>query len=445
MAKILIVDDEVNIRKVLRGLLNKNGFDSITQAENGKDAFDLIQEENFDLIISDLNMPVMDGMQLFEKIKNEGIPFIILTAYGSIESAVAAVKSGVYDFIAKPFDEQNLINTVNKALKESVKGSLDLKAGSAEEFFFRTENKDILKIKENLDRVVKTKAGILIIGETGTGKGVLASIIHAQSPEKNAPLIKINCAAIPENLLESELFGYAKGAFTGAVTEKPGKFEMADGGTIFLDEIGELGMDLQAKLLTAIQEKETTRLGENKPRKVDIRIIAATNADMPALIAEKKFREDLFYRLNVVEYKIPPLRERKQDIPGLADYFAAKYAKEYDNPKKSFDAEASEHLCGYAWPGNVRELENVIQKLTIMEKENVVTKENLENYIKKEDAAYESGGATLFEAGKSEKAKLEAQLIKDAIAKTGGNKTKAAELLGISRRTLLYRVKEYGL
>ena len=414
MEKILIVDDEINIRKVLIGLLNRNGFNSITQAADGQEAVDLIGEESFDLIISDLNMPGMDGMQFFEKVKPEAIPFIILTAYGSIETAVSAVKKGVYDFIAKPFDEENLINTVKKALQESAREKLELAEGSAGEVFFKTSNKDMLRIKDNLDRVVKTRAGILIIGETGTGKGVLASIIHELSPEKAAPFIKINCAAIPANLLESELFGYAKGAFTGAVTDKPGKFEMADGGTLFLDEIGELSMDLQSKLLTAIQEKVTARLGENKPRKSDLRIITATNIDIPAAITSKKFREDLYYRLNVVEFKLPPLRERKDDIEGLTSYFAARYAKEYGTGRKTFDTGAAAALKNCAWPGNVRELENVVQKITIMEKDDAVTADTLRNYIR--DGGQAGAQETnLLDAGKAEKARKESGLIRDAV------------------------------
>jgi DNA-binding NtrC family response regulator len=445
MPKILVVDDEENIRKVLSGLLKKNGYTSVLTAADGIKALEIVNDDNIDLIISDIEMPAMDGLELFLKVKDTGIPFIILTAYGTIETAVNATKNGVYDFIAKPFDEKNLIDTVNKALREYGRNGLEISPGSIDELFFASTNEKIARIKENMNRVVNTRAGILILGETGTGKGLLANILHYLSPEKERPFIKINCSAIPENLIESELFGSMKGAFTGAVTDKPGKFETADGGTIFLDEIGELRMDLQVKLLSVIQEKELTRLGENKARKIDVRIIAATNIDIHAAIAEKKFREDLYYRLNVVEFTLPPLRERKDDILSITEYFTEKYSKEYSLQKKSFDPGARELLCGYRWPGNIRELENVIQKMLIMEKENVITEDVLKNYIKMADTAFEDAGASMIDAGKNERAKKEAELIKDALMKTDNNKTKAAELLGISRRMLLYRIKEYGI
>lgn len=445
MPQILVVDDEENIRKVIGGLLKKNGFTSITYAANGVEGYEAVEDENIDLIISDVNMPVMDGLALFEKVKERGIPFIILTAYGTIETAVNAIKNGVYDFIAKPFDEKNLIDTVKKALEENGKNSLELADGSVEDVFFRTSDAGLMKIKESLGRIVNTKAGILIIGETGTGKGLLAGIIHRASPERDKPLIKVNCSAIPDNLIESELFGYAKGAFTGAVSEKPGKFEMADGGTLFLDEIGELKPDMQSKLLSVLQEKEVTRLGENKVRKIDARIIAATNINIKEAIEQKKFREDLYYRLNIVEFKLPALRERKEDIASLTEFFTAKYAKEFGIKKKSFEAAAMEKMKNSTWPGNVRELENTVQKISIMEKEEVITAAVLDNYMRKEDKPLCAGEGTLIDAGREEKAKKECEMIKDALIKTANNKTKAAELLGISRRTLLYRIKEYGV
>ena len=444
MPIILVVDDEENIRKVIGGLLKKNGFTSITYAANGAEGYEAVEDENIDLIISDVNMPVMDGLALFEKVKDRNIPFIILTAFGTIETAVNAIKNGVYDFIAKPFDEKNLIDTVRKALEEKGKNSLELSDNGAEEIFFRTLDVTLLKIKESLGRVVSTRAGILIIGETGTGKGLLANIIHQASPDKDKPFIKVNCSAIPDNLMESELFGYVKGAFTGAGTDKPGKFELADGGTIFLDEIGELKPEMQSKLLSVLQEKEVTRLGEHKVRKIDVRIIAATNINIKEAILEKKFREDLYYRLNVVEFKLPALRERRNDIAVLTGFFAAKYAKEFGIKKKVFDPGAVEKFKNAPWPGNVRELENIVQKVSIMEKDEVITAEMLDNYMRASDKAVAAGG-TMIDAGREEKSKIEREMIKEALVKTGNNKTKAAEELGISRRTLLYRIKEYGI
>jgi DNA-binding NtrC family response regulator len=446
MPRILVVDDEENIRKVLSGLLNRNGFNDILFAADGRAALDIIEDNNIDLVISDINMPKMDGIALFEEVKDRDLIFIILTAYGSIETAVAAVKNGVYDFISKPFDESELVNTVKKALNMQDKKSADVSfAGGMEDIYFSSRHPAILEIKENLERVVKTRANILITGETGTGKGLLAGILHKNSPYAGTPLIKVNCAAIPANLMESELFGYKKGAFTGAGSDKPGKFELADSGTLFLDEIGELDFELQAKLLNAIQDREITRLGDVKPIKIDVRIISATNMKIKEAIAGKKFREDLFYRLNVVSFELPPLRERKQDIKNFTEYFNKKYSHEYGIKKKIFEDSAFAFLESCTFRGNIRELENAVQKIIIMEKENRITEETISKYMEREDAARDSAPATMLSAGKDEKAKREIELIKQALNTTGGNKTKAAEVLGISRRTLLYRIKEYGM
>ncbi|MCE5299313.1 MAG: sigma-54 dependent transcriptional regulator [Spirochaetia bacterium] len=443
MAKILVVDDEENIRKVLKGLLARNGYNDVLMAGDGLQAIETINDENIDLIISDVNMPNMDGLELFEEIGDTGIPFIILTAYGTIETAVNAVKNGVYDFLEKPFDEKNLIEVVNRALKERTGSGIKFSAGGLDELFFSSTNPAMEKIKENLGRVINTRAGILITGETGTGKGMLAGIIHSLSPEKDKPFIKINCAAIPANLMESELFGYARGAFTGVATDRPGKFELADGGTLLLDEIGEMSPELQAKILCVLQEKEVTRLGEGNPRKIDVRVVAATNINLKEAVAQKKFREDLYFRLNIIEFALPPVRDREDDIQGLVEYFAGKYAKEFGTKRKNFDIDSMEKMRQYPWPGNVRELENVVQKVTIMEKEDTITAAMLDNYLK--NTLYAAAGATMFDTGKEEKCRKEAALIRDALNKTGNNKTKAAELLGVSRRTLLYRIKEYGI
>ena len=443
MAKILIADDEENIRKVLKGLLAKNGYTDVLQAPDGLKALEIFHDENIDLIISDVNMPVMDGLEFFSRVKDSGVPFIVLTAYGTIETAVNAVKSGVYDFLPKPFDEQNLVDTVNKALKESGDKNPGAVSATIEEIFFSSAHPDILRIKHMLSRVINTRAGMLICGETGTGKGVLAGIIHGLSVDKTSPFIKVNCAAIPHGLIESELFGYVKGAFTGAALDKPGKFELADKGTIFLDEIGELSPEIQAKLLSVIQDREITRLGDVRARKVDARVIAATNIDIKAAIEAKKFREDLYYRLNIVEFTLPPLRERAGDIPALVKYFAGKYSAEFGTPEKEFDDGAVLKLKAYQWPGNVRELENIIQKISIMEKDGIITAGVLAGYLK--GAPSGEAVATMFEAGREEKARKEMELIRDALTRTQNNKTKASEILGISRRTLLYRLKEYAM
>ncbi|MFW6211225.1 MAG: sigma-54-dependent transcriptional regulator, partial [bacterium] len=343
MSAILVVDDERNIRRVLKGLLKKNGYDNILEACDGREALEITDENNIDLVISDINMPHMNGLEFFEKVKDRNFPFIVLTAYGTVETAVAAVKKGVYDFISKPFDEEELVNVVKKALDEKTMEEQEL--GFSDEIFdiyFDSENSEIKKIKESLPRVARTKANILITGETGTGKGLLACAVHSPGQQKDAPFIKVNCSAIPENLMESELFGYKRGAFTGAVVDKPGKFELADKGTIFLDEIGEMPYELQAKLLSVIQEKEITRLGGISPVKTDVRIIAATNMDVKKAVEEKLFREDLYFRLNVVAVELPALRDRTDDIVKFMDYFNKKYAAEYGLKPKKIDSRTIE-------------------------------------------------------------------------------------------------------
>jgi len=442
MAKILIADDEKNIREVLKRLLEKNNYKDIYLAEDGQQALEIIEDENIDLIISDINMPKMNGLELFEKVKNNNIPFIILTAFGTIEIAVNAIKNGVYDFISKPFNEAELTATIQKALDEYKRNSTEVSFDDdIESVFFDSKNEQILKIKEDLDKIKSIKVNILLLGETGTGKGLLANIIHILSNEKDKPFIKVNCAAIPENLIESELFGYVKGSFTGAFIDKPGKFEIASGGTIFLDEIGELNIDLQSKLLSVIQDKEITRIGDLKPRKVDVRIISATNVNLNDAVKEKKFREDLFFRLNVIEIKLPSLRDRKDDIIKFADFFIKKYTNQYNLKNKTLTEDAKKFLMEYKWPGNIRELENIVQKIIILETDNEIKKETIEKYLSTPKIESDS----IFKQAEEEKIKREIELIKNALQKTDGNRTKAAEILGISRRTLLYRIKEYNL
>jgi len=442
MAKILIVDDEKNIREVLKKLLEKNNYKDVYLAEDGQRALEIIEDENIDLIISDINMPKLNGLELFEKVRNNNIPFIILTAFGTIEIAVNAIKNGVYDFISKPFNESELIATIQKALNEYKKNSTEIFFDDEiENVFFDSQNEQILKIKEDLNKIKSIKVNVLLLGETGTGKGLLANMIHLSSNEKNKPFIKVNCAAIPENLIEAELFGYVKGSFTGAFIDKPGKFEIANGGTIFLDEIGELNIDLQAKLLSVIQDKEITRIGDTKPKKVDVRIISATNVNLNDAIKEKKFREDLYYRLNVIEIKLPPLRNRRDDIIKFAEFFIKKYATQYNLKNKTFTEETKKFILEYPWPGNIRELENIIQKIIILEPDDEIKKETIEKYL----SIPELENNSTFIKAEEEKIKKEIELIKNALQKTGGNRTKAAEILGISRRTLLYRIKEYNL
>ncbi len=446
MARILVVDDESNIRTVLKGLLIKNGFADVLTAENGSQAYDIFYDRAIDLIISDVNMPVMDGIKLFEKVRDSGVIFIIITAVGTIEMAVDLMKKGVYDFISKPFDETELVNTVRKALAGAgkIKKSLGV-SGGIEEVFFKSKNNDIELIRENIKRVAKTKAGVLITGETGTGKGLVANYIHKCGSENSAPFVHVNCAAIPSGLMEAELFGYKKGAFTGAVCDKPGKFELADKGTIFLDEIGELQPELQAKLLTVLQEKKCVRLGDIKPVSFDCRVIAATNIDIRKAVRDKNFREDLYFRLNVVGIEIPPLRARKDDIPEFVEFFNNKYCGEYEVDKKIFENDAIEYMKGCRFSGNIRELENVIQKVLVMEKEKRVGAQVIEKYLGKEEEIYDKEEIDLSEKMKDEKARVEEEIIRKALKETGGNRSEASKRLGISRRSLLYKLKEYGI
>jgi len=443
MAKLLIVDDEDNIRKVLKQLLARNGFTDIIEASDGVEALEKINDNEIDLVISDINMPRMDGIALYEKAKKLGPVFIILTAFGSIETAVNMVKSGVYDFISKPFDESELVNTVKKAVSERCSSEMEIQySGGIEKIFFQSRHPEIEKINSVIDRVATTGGPVFITGETGTGKGLLAGIIHEKSGRQGA-FIKVNCAAIPETLMESELFGYRKGAFTGAACDKPGKFELAAGGTIFLDEIGELPNELQAKLLAALQDKEINRLGDTKPVKIDARVIAATNINIKEAIEKKTFREDLYYRLNVVEFAVPPLRERGEDVGLFINFFNKKYSDEYGIAQKKFTPEAVEYISECRFSGNIRELENVIQKLLIMEKDAEVTEDIAARYLSK--AECKTDNSLMFRAGKDKKVEAEVSLIRQALEKTEGNRTKAAEILGVSRRTLLYRIKEYGI
>jgi len=340
----------------------------VETAENGAAALSILEEKDIATIISDLQMPEMDGLELFNKIKPLQIPVIIITAFGTIERAVDAMKQGVFDFISKPFDEDNLVQVTRKALSVYNQSRKDA-GGGLDQIFFNSENDHIKRIQDQVQQVVRTNTSILLTGESGTGKGVLADLIHQASPQAKNPFIKINLAAIPENLLESELFGFEKGAFTGAVTAKPGKFELAHQGTLFLDEVGELPLLLQSKILTAIQDKEITRVGDLTSKQLDCRLVFATNRDLQQAVSDKSFREDLYYRLNVIEFKLPPLRERLNDIPPLVGFFNDRYANEFNLPAKTYEKSAFSVLQTHSFPGNIRELENIVQKVILIEKD----------------------------------------------------------------------------
>lgn len=455
--KVLLVDDDDNMRIAIQTTIERMGI-TVTTAENGKEGLDYALKENFDLIISDMRMPIMDGETFFKMLKSSGIQTKVcfVTAYGTVDSAVKLIKEGAFDYILKPFAPE--------VIEELIRRVFDLSENpqSIEEkktIFRSPYMSQIFSIAKD---VADSEATVLITGESGTGKEVLARFIHDNSKRKGE-FIAINCAAIPESLIESELFGYERGAFTGAVNRKEGKFELAKGGTLLLDEIGEIPINLQAKLLRVLQEKEIERLGGTKKQKIDVRIIATTNRNLKDEIKKGNFREDLFYRLNVINIEIPPLRERKEDIEALSLFFTEKYCTINKKPLKKLTKEASEVLKNYDWPGNVRELEHTIERAVILSKDQFLTPLNLfihgitvNSYseylshrvhlpvdeIVSSDTTIESERPVQQLHG-VKIADMERELILNTLKDTKGNRTKAAEILGITVRTLRNKLNEY--
>jgi len=454
--RVLIVDDDENMRMGMTETVKRMGI-SVDEAENGKIGFDMAMKKEYDLIISDMRMPEVDGLGMFKMLKTAGIntPVCFVTAYGTVNSAVEALKMGAYDYILKPFSLD--------VIEELVKRTFHLKRSG---FTSRVEHKGAIFRSSYMTKVfavaadiANSEATVLITGESGTGKEVLARYIHENSNRENNPFITVNCASIPENLIESELFGYEKGAFTGAVNKKPGKFELADGGTLLLDEIGEIPINLQAKLLRVLQEKEIDRLGGTKKQKVNVRIIATTNKNLKEEVESGNFREDLFYRLNVISIELPPLRKRKEDIEMLADFFIKKYSDINNKPVKNLSKEASDVLKNYEWPGNVRELEHTIERAVILSKTHEITSRDLFihgiTFRDTEERFLSSTGENIQDSYKEESltdsdllkgrtiAEVEKELILNTLKQTNGNRTKAAEILGITSRTLRNKLNEY--
>jgi DNA-binding NtrC family response regulator len=447
--RILIVDDEAAQREMAGGFLRKQGFE-VALAGGGAEALEELRREPVDLLLTDHRMPGMSGLDLLAEARrlNPELPVVVMTAYGSIESAVAAMKAGAYDYLTKPIDLDALLHLVRKAherqrllvenreLKERLRGRYRLEGIVAES----GKMQEVLSI---VHRVAASTATVLIRGESGTGKELIARAIHYQSPRAQGALVKVNCAALPETLLESEMFGHVRGAFTGAMADKPGRFEAAHGGTIFLDEVGDISPAVQAKLLRVLQEREFERVGSNRPVKVDVRVVAATNHDLEAAVQEKRFREDLYFRLNVVPIHLPPLRERREDILPMAEVFLKKYAAENSKAIRGLTREARHALLTYDYPGNVRELENAIERAVILARGDVIDQEDLP--LAFQDAA---GGAAPPVPPDSLPARLEAlerELIQDALARADGVQTRAAELLGIGERALRYKLRKLGL
>jgi DNA-binding NtrC family response regulator len=444
--RILVVEDEEKLRRVIELQLLSSGFD-VDKAATAEEGLRIV--DRADLVLTDLKLPNMDGLQFLSLIRrqNAQVPVLMMTAFGSVETAVEAMKSGATDFLLKPFSLDHLMQIVNKALE--VRALRDenrkLKAELGRRYEFDNivgRSEPMQEIFAAIERVAPTRATVLLAGESGVGKDLIARAIHFHSPRRDRPMVKINCTAIPENLMESELFGYEKGAFTGASTTKPGKFEQADTGTVFLDEIGDVPAAIQVKLLRILQEREFERLGSNVTRRIDVRVIAATNQDLRAALEQGTFREDLYYRLNVVPLNIPALRERKVDIPFLANHFVQKLAADSGSRVECITDAALEKLLQYHWPGNVRELENVVERSLVMcagTKLDAadIRLENAPRPRGQSENTFLPEGMTLDE--------YEQELIREALRRADGNKSQAARLLGLTRNALRYRLTQMGL
>ena len=449
MNSILVVDDELSMREFLEIVLTKEGY-AVHFAASGEEACSTLDKEAFDLVITDIRMDDIDGLGVLRKVKevNSETRVIIISAFATAETAVEAMKDGAYDYIPKPFN----VSEFKKIVRDALQRKTLPKGQDEKEYHFGCligESPQMKRMYDLIRRVANTKTNILISGESGTGKELVARAIHGQSPRKDQPFIVINCAGIPETLIESELFGYKKGAFTGANTDKQGLFEAADGGTVFFDEIGELTPAIQVKLLRVIQEKTFTRIGETEERQVDVRFISATNINLEEEVMSGGFREDLFFRLNVIEITMPPLRERKGDLPLLAQHFLGKYSQEQGKDINKLSAYAMDILSQYPFPGNVRELENIIERSVALETSNIVLPQSLSlSNFKKARTREIRRRTDLSEDGiKLDKvmAELEKDYVLRALDMAHGSKQRTARLLGITMRSLRYRMSKLGL
>ncbi len=464
MSRILIADDEVSLRKVLAASLRREGHE-VVSAQDGEEALQLLEAsrdaesgEPFDLVISDLKMPRLDGMGLLEKIREgfDGLPVVMLTAHGTVDLAVQALKHGAFDFVTKPYERDDLLAIVNKGLGDSAKAAEEAHAPPTGATGLLVGGSQPMRdIAEIIDRVADSPSTVLITGESGTGKELVAVALHRGSSRKDKPFIRINCGAIPPTLIEAELFGPEKGDFTGAVTDKPGRFELADTGTLVLDEIGDLPLEMQVKLLRVLQEGTLERVGGIKTLEVDVRLIAATNKDLERAIAAGEFREDLYYRLNVVPLALPPLRERTGDIPALVRHFVAKFNARLGRKVERLTPAALDTLAAYPWPGNIRELENIIERTVLFADTPTIDAADLPPEITaKAGGATEAvrqatmatdGDVSMKEVVKKATAQIERDLIVKALDETDGNVTHAARRLKISRKSLQIKMKDLGI
>ena len=446
-SKILVVDDEQGIRTMLKAVLTREGYD-VSEADDGVSAVKAVENQAFDLILMDIRMSDMDGIEaMAEIIKiSPSIPVMMMTAHASVKTAVDALKSGAYDYLTKPLDIDELKILVEKGLEyyRLREENLSLKERLSDRYGFSRivgRSKPMKELLETLAHVAPTDATVLILGETGTGKELIANAIHENSPRSKKAFIKVSCAALPETLLESELFGHEKGAFTGAMSRKAGRFELANGGTLFLDEVGDMSPAIQVKLLRVLQEREFEPLGSTRTIRVDIRLITATHRDLESEAREGRFREDLFYRLNVVPVRIPPLRERKDDIPLLAEHFLRAYQEKHKAPMHGFLPKTVDLLVRYDWPGNIRELENTVERAVLLCRGEYVAPLDLPAALQIREQELPKvvvpPGMSLDE--------VEKEVILQTLEEAGGNRTLAAQILGISRKTIQNKLKEYGL
>jgi two-component system response regulator AtoC len=447
--RILIVDDDEALRESLGLVLAAEGYE-VVAASGAEAALRELEASPPDVVLCDLRMPGMDGMELLPQLvrRLRGAPVILMSAYGSSDLAIEAMKRGAYDYLAKPFQPSEVLLAIRKAReRERLRRAHALLERDVQravgERPIVAASPPMIEVLELIERAAEFKATVLLTGESGTGKEVLARAIHAQSPRRGEAFVAVNCGAIPETLLESEHFGHARGAFTGADRARRGLFVEADGGTLFLDEIGELPLALQVKLLRVLQEEEVRPVGESKPRKVDVRVLAATSRDLEREVAAGRFREDLFYRLDVVRVRVPALRDRREDVPLLVDHFLAHFRDALGKPVRSVSEEALARLRAYSWPGNVRELQNVLERAVILARSDRIGLEELPPAVARGEEAADPGRPEL--SLRRARRSLEADLIRRALQATGGNRTHAARLLGISHRALLYKIKEYEI
>ena len=447
---ILLVDDDASLRRVLAHHLSEAGYQVLTAA-NGKEGLDVFTSQQVEMVITDIQMPELSGLELMRRISviSPDVVVLVITAYGSIETAVEAMKLGAYDYITKPFNREELLLTVSKGLQYTalVRENRSLKQFIESRFSLDNmigSSSAMRRVYALVEKVARTDLAVLITGESGTGKELIAKAIHQNSMRRDGPFVVINCGAIPEGLIESELFGHRKGSFTGAYTDARGKLEAADKGTVLLDEIGDLPLALQVKLLRVLEDGEFTRVGETTTRRIDVRFLAATNRDLSKMVADGRFREDLFFRLKVVPVHLPPLRERREDIPLLADYFLKELAQRYQRPELNFEKDIFRYFQTYSWPGNVRELKHTVERLAVIAEGDTVSISDLPENMTAMTGHAANVLIQLPDDG-IDLEEVEREILRQALDKHDWNQTRAAQYLNITRSALIYRMQKYGL